>query len=209
MKKLLFLGILILLSTAVYASCYDDDGGINYRVKGTCKDTNETEGTDRCLSSGLVEYYCNQNICKAQLKQCTDCKDGVCLSKEGEDVVEVNRPPEVELYILATPGKTEAAFKAVVSDPEKEMVLFTIEFGDGNKASNKADVIHDYVNNGNYTVKITARDASGGTTAYEKEVTITKKAEMVEAPVKEETKQEEGKVGFFTKIINWFKGLFS
>ncbi|MCK4522337.1 MAG: PKD domain-containing protein [Nanoarchaeota archaeon] len=210
MNKKGFVGIiLIILASSVYAACFDDDGGINYKQKGFCKDTYETEGADFCREGELIEYYCHQGFCKAQIKTCSDCKDGVCLSKEADEITEVNRPPEVDLFIMATPGKTEVAFRASVSDPDKEMVVYTIEFGDGYKASNKADVIHDYKTTGNFTVTITARDLSGAKTTFSKEVTVEEQ-KILEEP-KEKTIKEEKETaqkGFFTKIKDFFKRLF-
>ena len=208
MKKYIILLIFILLVSSVYGACFDDDNGLNYKQRGFCKDTEDTEGSDFCNRDGLVEYYCHQSLCKAQLKICEDCKEGICLSKEADDIIEVNRPPKVDLFVLTTPGKTEAAFKAVVSDSDGEMVVYTIEFGDGNKASNQANVLHDYQQEGNYSVTITARDVSGAVTTLTKDITITKEAEIIEKDYQVIEGEPKESKGFFTKIKDFFKRLF-
>lgn len=214
-KYILSFLMLILCSYIVYSSCYDDDGGLNYKKKGICRDTNETsQGTDVCMKWGLVEYYCtSDNTCAAQIRTCEKCEDGVCLSKEADEVLNVNKPPETKFYALATPGKTEAAFKVDVSDPEGKMVVYTIDFGDGQKSSNKPYVLHDYKTNGTFTAKLTARDADGASSSYSAEV-IIEPQKMVEAP-KSNTNNEKSSVstnsekkGFFRKIIDFFKNLF-
>jgi len=208
MKKYIIFILMVILSASVYAACYDDDDGLNYKQKGFCKDTEETEGTDFCSRDGLVEYYCHLSLCKAQLKICSDCQDGVCLSKEAEEVIEVNRPPEVDLFVMTTPGKTKAVFKANVYDLDKEMVVFTIDFGDGERASNQADVIHDYKTNGTFNVVITARDTSNGITTFSKQVSIEPQR-MIRSPEDLLPDAEKTtKKGFFTKIIDFFKNLF-
>ena len=210
MRKYIIFILMIVLASSVYAACFDDDGGINYKEKGFCKDNYDTEGTDFCRQGELIEYYCHDGFCKAQMKICSNCVDSVCLSKEADDIIEVNRPPEVDLFVMTTPGKTEVVFKADVSDLDKEMVVYTIEFGDGEKASNQPYVIHDYNTNGTFSVTITARDMSGAITTFSKEVTIEQQ-KMVEAP-KDKITQEgltvTTKKGFFRKIIDFFKGLF-
>jgi hypothetical protein len=207
MNKYVIIVIFVLLSSFVYGNCYDDDNGINYKKKGFCKDDNDNSGTDFCSRDGLAEYFCHDGFCKAQLKQCSQCEDGVCLSVEANDIIEVNRPPEVELFVMTTPGKTEVAFKADVSDLDREMVVFTIDFGDGNKASNKESVVHDYKTNGTFKVTIEARDASGALTTFSKDVLI-EPHKMVEISEEKKEEQKSAEKGFFRKIINFFKGLF-
>jgi len=200
---------MILAVSSVYAGCYDDDDGINYKQKGFCKDTNGTQGNDFCMKNGnLVEYYCHLGSCKAQWKICSECEDGVCLSKEADDIINVNKPPVVNLFAMTAPGKTEVAFKIEVSDPEKEMVVYTLELGDGNKISNQENVVHDYGKTGNFTVTITARDMSGGTTTSSKEVAVEQEKMIEEKPKEEKIEDGTVKKGFFKKIIDWFKGLF-
>jgi hypothetical protein len=211
MKKVLLAFIIVLLAASAYAACFDDDKGLNYKQKGNCQDTNGTKGTDACIKDGLMEYYCINNICAAQLRTCENCKDGVCLSKEADEVQEVNKAPEVSFLVMAIPGKTEVAFKAEVSDPEGSMVVFTIDFGDGTKASNKPYITHDYKTNGTFTSKIEARDAEGALKTISKTFTIEPQ-KMVEAP-KETAKGTPAagtaaKKGFFAKIIDFFKNLF-
>jgi PKD repeat protein len=213
MKKCLLGIIAVFFAFSVYAACYDDDNGINYKQKGNCRDTNGTEGSDSCISWGLVEYYCtSSNNCAAQIRTCENCKDGVCLSKEADEVQEVNKAPTVNFLVMAVPGKTEVAFKADVSDPEGGMAVFTIDFGDGTKASNKAYVSHDYKTNGTFKATLTAIDPQGTKTVVSKEFTI-EPYRMVEAP-KEATKDgaatadTTAKKGFFARIIDFFKGLF-
>jgi PKD repeat protein len=211
MKRYILLVLVIFLSSYAYAACYDTDGGINYKQKGTCKDTNNTEGSDSCMTWGLVEYYCIHNGCAAQIRTCEKCQDGVCLSKEADDVQQVNKAPIVNFLIMAIPGKTEVAFKVEASDPEGQMVVYTIDFGDGNKASNKPYISHDYKTNGTFKATVTARDSDGQATTISKEFTIEPQ-KMVEAPKKQESKttesQSEDKKGFFRKIIDFFKNLF-
>ncbi|TKJ17854.1 hypothetical protein CEE44_05025 [Candidatus Woesearchaeota archaeon B3_Woes] len=208
MKRGIVFILIIMLIPSVYAACFDDDNGINYKQKGFCKDNNDNEGTDFCRPGELIEYFCHDGFCKAQMKICSECEDGVCLSKEADDIIEVNRPPEVDLFVLTTPGKTEVVFKAEVSDLDKEMVVYTIEFGDGEKASNKPNVIHDYKTNGTFNVVITARDASGGITTFSKEV-IIEEQKMVEIPKDKIVEEKKAaKKGFFRKIIDFFRGLF-
>jgi hypothetical protein len=216
MRKCLLLVLFILFSYSVYAACYDDDGGLNYKKKGTCKDTNETkEASDSCIKWGLVEYYCTaQSTCAAQIRTCEKCLDGVCLSKEADDVIEVNKPPVVTFLVMAIPGKTDVSFKVDASDPEGQMVIYTIDFGDGTKASNKPYIVHDYKTNGTFKATLNAIDPSGAKTTISKEFTI-EPFKKVEAPVKEKTddKSIEPKTnsekGFFRKIIDFFKNLFS
>ena len=215
MKKIIGVFLFVIFAFSVYGACYDDDGGVNYKQKGFCKDLNGTEGTDFCRNTTLVEYYCYKDGCKAQAKICSGCEDGVCIGAEAEDTFDANKPPKVDLFILTTPGKTSVAFKADVSDPEGEMVVYTIELGDGNKVSNKKEFIHDYEAAGTFKVKITARDLAGASTEFSKEV-IIEEAKRIEAP--EETAEEVEKKldngelmekGFFRKVVDWFKGLFS
>lgn len=214
MKRFVLPILIILLAASAYAACYDDDNGLNYKQKGTCKDTNETsEATDSCIKDGLVEYYCTtNNICAAQLRTCVDCKDGVCLSKEAESILETNKAPEVKFLLMTVPGKTEVAFSADVSDPEGQMVVYTIDFGDGSKSSNKPSVTHDYKANGTFKATLTAMDPSGQKTTISKEFTIEpqKKVETPKETAKEAatTSEQTAKKGFFQKIIDFFKNLF-
>jgi PKD repeat protein len=212
-KRYFLLFVVILLSASAYAACYDDDGGVNYKKKGICKDTNNTEAADSCIKDGLVEYYCINNACAAQLRTCETCKEGVCLSKEADNVIEVNKPPTANFLVMVIPGKTEVAFSADVSDPEGSMVVFTIDFGDGTKSSNKAYVSHDYKTvNQTFTATLVAMDSSGAKTTASKTFTIEPQ-KMVEAPKKEaksEKTDPDGttKKGFFARIIDFFKNLF-
>ncbi len=209
MKKYITLILILILSSSVYAACLDNDDGINYKEKGFCKDTFDNEGTDFCRPGELIEYYCHDSVCKAQLKICSECVNGVCLSKEADVIIEANRPPEIDLFVMTTPGKTEVAFKADVYDKDNEMVVFTIDFGDGEKASNKADVVHDYKTNGTFTVTITARDLSGGESTFSKEITIEQQ-KMVEKKIETKTIQEKTTAKtFFGVIKSFFRNLFS
>src|SRR3989344_661327 len=88
------------------SKCVDSDGGRNYYVKGSI-DGNKSY-TDSCTycnglclddnpgcdssCGGLIEYYCENNEVKKEIKEC-ECGDGVCLNdfndergeKDGED----------------------------------------------------------------------------------------------------------------------------
>ncbi|HLC90685.1 MAG TPA: hypothetical protein VJI15_02865 [Candidatus Nanoarchaeia archaeon] len=68
------------------ASCIDRDGGKNYGVKGTTKDSTGTK-TDICESASttrLIEYYCYNNRKAAAGYNCATegkiCKDGACVA---------------------------------------------------------------------------------------------------------------------------------
>jgi hypothetical protein len=65
-------------------SCIDVDNGINYYIKGTCKDRYSIS-YDFCLKDSVYEFYCaynitvNENTCFTNLYECPNgCFNGEC-----------------------------------------------------------------------------------------------------------------------------------
>ncbi len=62
-------------------TCTDSDGGLNYYVKGTTKDSKTTK-TDNCwYNKTLIEYYCLNNTAEQFNFNCSGrCVNGACLA---------------------------------------------------------------------------------------------------------------------------------
>lgn len=71
-------------------ACIDSDGGLNYSVKGTCRDYANASGrTDSCSGGTLTEWYCSTKLpklgCTSQAVKCsggTACSNGACVRQE-------------------------------------------------------------------------------------------------------------------------------
>ncbi len=64
-------------------TCYDSDGGKNYKVFGYVVKGNEKR-KDICKGGTLVEYYCDNNEIKYVVVKC-ECEEGVCKENECKD----------------------------------------------------------------------------------------------------------------------------
>ncbi|MBM4248546.1 MAG: PKD domain-containing protein [Euryarchaeota archaeon] len=82
------------------------------------------------------------------------------------DIVVTNRPPVLALASVATEVLTleTAGFAVTAADPEGTAVAVAWDFGDGGRISGSGllSVSHVYAGDGNFTVKVQASDADGG-----------------------------------------------
>jgi hypothetical protein len=93
-------------------SCNDSDDGLNYSVKGTCRDSYYPNGiSDTCWAGtggNLKELFCNtRNQCEARLYTCPNgCLNGICNS--------VSRPTTTgSLYADSNPSNATAHLNGV------------------------------------------------------------------------------------------------
>ena len=223
MKKLLLIVMVLLIATVAYAQqCDETDNGIDYETKGSVK-YGVTTMTDSCILSKhtemsieegvwLKEYYCDDdNRRRSETVDCTregyeKCYLGECTGKEN---VEARQEAEKATAPKCGNGVVEQDL-GEECDPPGRVCYADGGYGQCDKYCkcpleiDKSGVVKPKENvTANVTTNITVEEEP-------EEIVPLPEIEKIE-PVEiiPEPEVEEEKPGFFARIWNWFKGLFS
>ena len=106
-----------------------------------------------------------------------------------------NKAPEASISAKPTKGKEplKVTFTLKASDPDKDKITCSLDFGDGSDASSKCsgDVEHTYKKAGEYTAKFTVKDSHDAKTEKSVKITVESSNNPPEASIS--AKPTEGK----------------
>ncbi len=135
------------------AGSEDPDGEIlEYNWEFGDDHTDEGENVSHAYSSG-GEYTVSLIVCDDNNAEC-----------KVEKTISINKPPDVSINSSATETDTgtEIGFDSFAcTDSDGEIVKCTWDFGD-NQFAEGSQVGHSYLNEGDYSIKLTVEDNEGG-----------------------------------------------